>query len=164
MACSCMSNQTPAAESAQVVKDFLLHGHESSHYLDHLATQVALHRHKTIPIPNLTHHRLRIGNLDDTIYHNRPDELEAWESFYTPDITKMTVLGAFDNFASLAVGLQLIILAGKDGNVYAYENEVLHLVAENLADLFTVGLTFPGIKTFDYGALFEPMVILKLLF
>ncbi|MGH0145680.1 UNVERIFIED_CONTAM: hypothetical protein FKN15_006050 [Acipenser sinensis] len=69
----------------------------------------------------------------------------------------MRVIGAIDMFPSLAVGLQLIILAGKDGNIYAYENEVLHQVADSLQDLFQKGTEFPGTKVYNYGECFAPM-------
>ncbi|MGH0127653.1 UNVERIFIED_CONTAM: hypothetical protein FKN15_071808 [Acipenser sinensis] len=85
------------------------------------------------------------------------DELEAWEDFYLPERVEMRVIGAIDMFPSLAVGLQLIILAGKDGNIYAYENEVLHQVANSLQDLFQKGIEFPGTKVYNYGECFAPM-------
>ncbi|MGH0176951.1 UNVERIFIED_CONTAM: hypothetical protein FKN15_074159 [Acipenser sinensis] len=69
----------------------------------------------------------------------------------------MRVIGAIDMFPSLAVGLQLIILAGKDGSIYAYENEVLHQVADSLQDLFQKGIEFPGTKVYNYGECFAPM-------
>ncbi|MGH0178482.1 UNVERIFIED_CONTAM: hypothetical protein FKN15_077485 [Acipenser sinensis] len=85
------------------------------------------------------------------------DELEAWEKFYLPERVEMRVIGAIDNFPSLAVGLQLIILAGRDGNIYAYENEVLHQAAGSLQDLFRKGIEFPGTKVYNYGECFAPM-------
>ncbi|XP_051965489.1 uncharacterized protein LOC127631414 [Xyrauchen texanus] len=85
------------------------------------------------------------------------DELEAWEDFYLPERVEMRVFGAIDMFPSLALGLQLIILAGKDGNIYAYENEVLHQVADSLPDLFQKGIEFPGTKVYNYGECFAPM-------
>ncbi|MGH0175580.1 UNVERIFIED_CONTAM: hypothetical protein FKN15_070953 [Acipenser sinensis] len=90
--------------------------------------------------------------------------LEAWEKFYLPERVEMRVIGAIDNFPSLAVGLQLIILAGRDGNIYAYENEVLHQAAGSLQDLFRKGIEFPGTKVYNYGELFAPMVLHSIFF
>ncbi|MGH0132242.1 UNVERIFIED_CONTAM: hypothetical protein FKN15_049479 [Acipenser sinensis] len=130
---------------------------ESPEYLNHVSKQVDKYRHQTVPLKKPTEYPLRIGGLNDTIYEEMEEELEAWENFYMPDRVEMKVIGAIDTFPSLAVGLQLIILAGKDGNIYAYENEVLHQVADCLQDLFENGLAFPGTKIYNYGECFEPM-------
>ncbi|XP_041077456.1 uncharacterized protein LOC121296214 [Polyodon spathula] len=144
-------------DSQKLIQDFLSVGKESPEYLNHVSKQVDKYRHQTVPLKKPTEYPLRIGGLNDTIYEEREDELEAWENFYMPDRVEMKVIGAIDTFPSLAVGLQLIILAGKDGNVYAYENEVLHQVADSLQDLFENGLSFPGTKIYNYGECFEPM-------
>ncbi|RXN02195.1 Tether containing UBX domain for GLUT4 [Acipenser ruthenus] len=130
---------------------------ESPEYLNHVSKQVDKYRHQTVPLKKPTEYPLRIGGLNDTIYGEMEEELEAWENFYMPDTVEMKVVGAIDTFPSLAVGLQLIILAGKDGNIYAYENEVLHQVADCLQDLFENGLAFPGTKIYNYGECFDPM-------
>ncbi|UMM52803.1 protein ORF125 [Lake sturgeon herpesvirus] len=161
--CIACTNNDPAvmAESEAVVNDLCrLCPPLGLNYLKHLTAHVKAHKHKQVVLPNVSHHRLRIGGLNQTIYHHNTDELEAWENFYIPDITHMAVLGVLDNFPSLAVGLQLIIMAGEDGGIYAYENEVLHLVAESLEAFFlTTGLTFPGLKIYNYGEIFDPMVL-----
>ncbi|XP_041076309.1 uncharacterized protein LOC121295574 isoform X2 [Polyodon spathula] len=144
-------------DSRKLIQDFVSVDKESPEYLNHVSRQVDKYRHQTVPLKKPTEYPLRIGGLDDTIYEEREDELEAWENFYMPDRVEMRVIGAIDTFPSLAVGLQLIILAGKDGNVYAYENEVLHQVADSLQDLFKNGLAFPGTRIYNYGECFESM-------
>ncbi|KAK1163764.1 hypothetical protein AOXY_G15661 [Acipenser oxyrinchus oxyrinchus] len=144
-------------DSQKLIQDFLSVGKESPEYLDHVSKQVDKYRHQTVPLKKPTEYPLRIGGLNDTIYEEMEEELEAWENFYMPDRVEMKVIGAIDTFPSLAVGLQLIILAGRDGNIYAYENEVLHQVADCLQDLFENGLAFPGTKIYNYGECFEPM-------
>ncbi|XP_072339638.1 uncharacterized protein [Scyliorhinus torazame] len=97
-----------------------------------------------------------IGTLDDTAYWGRPDMLQCWEELYLPEKMEMVVLGTIDGYPCLAAGMQLVILAGKDGSVFAYEEEVLHKVATNLQQLFTEGVTFPGTKIYEYGKGFRP--------
>ncbi|KAK1162264.1 hypothetical protein AOXY_G18628 [Acipenser oxyrinchus oxyrinchus] len=144
-------------DSWKLIQDFLSVGKESPEYLNHVSKQVDKYRHQTVPLKKPTEYPLRIGGLNDTIYEEMEEELEAWENFYMPDRVEMKVIGAIDTFPSLAVGLQLIILAGKDGNIYAYENEVLHQVADCLQDLIENGLAFPGTKIYNYGECFDPM-------
>ncbi|KAK1124568.1 hypothetical protein AOXY_G38654 [Acipenser oxyrinchus oxyrinchus] len=141
----------------KVIQDFCSIDKESSEYLNHVSKQVNKYRHRPVPLNKPTGYTMRIGGLNDTIYAEMEDELEAWEEFYLPERVEMRVIGAIDNFPSLAVGLQLIILAGKDGKIYVYENEVLHRAADCLRDLFEKGLRFPGTKIYNYGECFEPM-------
>ncbi|MBN3281541.1 H4 protein, partial [Polyodon spathula] len=131
---------------------------DSPNYLDHVSEQVYKYRGQTVPLEKPAGYPMRIGGLDDTIYAEMEDELKAWEDFYLPERVEMRVIGAIDTFPSLAVGLQLIIVAGRDGNVYAYENEVLHQVADSLQDLFEKGIEFPGTKVYNYGECFAPMI------
>ncbi|XP_033850127.2 uncharacterized protein LOC117395354 isoform X1 [Acipenser ruthenus] len=147
------SNQGPLSR----IQDFCSIGKESPNYLDHVSEQVDKYRGQTVSLEKPAGYPMRIGGLDDTIYAEMEDELEAWEDFYLPERVEMRVIGAIDMFPSLAVGLQLIILAGKDGNIYAYENEVLHQVADSLQDLFQKGIEFPGTKVYNYGECFAPM-------
>ncbi|XP_058861813.1 uncharacterized protein LOC117415485 [Acipenser ruthenus] len=147
------SNQGPLSR----IQDFCSIGKESPNYLDHVSEQVDKYRGQTVSLEKPAGYPMRIGGLDDTIYAEMEDELEAWEDFYLPERVEMRVVGAIDMFPSLAVGLQLIILAGKDGNIYAYENEVLHQVADSLQDLLQKGIEFPGTKVYNYGECFAPM-------
>ncbi len=54
--------------------------------------------------------------------------------------------------------LQLVLLLGEDGAVFACEDELLHLVARNLRDLLQSEMAFPGIETFKLGECFEEPV------
>ncbi|KAK1150518.1 hypothetical protein AOXY_G33762 [Acipenser oxyrinchus oxyrinchus] len=148
---------TRSKSACSRIQDFCSFGKESPNYLDHVSEQVDKYRGQTVPLEKPAGYPMRIGGLDDTIYAEMEDELEAWEDFYLPERVEMRVIGAIDMFPSLAVGLQLIILAGKDGNIYAYENEVLHQVADSLQDLFQKGIEFPGTKVYNYGECFAPM-------
>ncbi|XP_072560716.1 uncharacterized protein [Paramormyrops kingsleyae] len=99
---------------------------------------------------------VRITDLDGTVYWGRDEMLESWSELYLPEPTEMVVIGAIDNFPSLAEGLQLIVLVDSQGRVYFYENEVLHLIAESLKDFFKKGATFPPIESYKYGQYTAP--------
>ncbi|KAF5909158.1 translocon-associated protein subunit beta, partial [Clarias magur] len=68
---------------------------------------------------------------------------------------EMVVIGAVDNFPCEAFDQELVLLLCEDGNIYAYEDEVLHLVARNVKELFETGLTFPGLECYKMGECFE---------
>lgn len=123
-------------------------------YLQLVTKNVMAHRGKSILISK--DFPIIIGDLDDTIYWGRPDLLECWQNLYLPQRMEMVVMGTIDGYPCLAPGLQLVILAGKDGSVFAYEEEVLHKIANNLQQLFLEGVTFPGTKIYEYGKGFRP--------
>ncbi|XP_041073075.1 uncharacterized protein LOC121293805 [Carcharodon carcharias] len=123
-------------------------------YLQLVTKNVNTHKGKLIPLRKGL--PIIIGDLDDTVYWGRPDMLKCWEDLYLPQRMEMVVLGTIDGYPSLAPGLQLVILAGKDGPVFAYEEEMLHKIANNLKQLFTEGVTFPGTEIYEYGRGFRP--------
>ncbi|KAK1794459.1 hypothetical protein P4O66_011337, partial [Electrophorus voltai] len=108
-----------------------------------------------IPLVKPKSYCVRVCGQEDTVYAGNEDELEAWKDFYLPERMEMKVIGAIDDFPCEAFGLQLVLLLCEDGNIYAYEDEVLHLVARSLKELFSSGMTFPGIETFQLGECFE---------
>lgn len=112
----------------------------------------------SIPLEKPKNTCLRICGQDGTVYAGNEEELEAWKDFYLPERMEMEVIGAIDYFPCEAFGLQLVLLFCEDGKIYAYEDEVLHLVAMNLEDLLLSGMVFPGIETFKHGECFEELV------
>uniref|UniRef100_A0A3B1KIJ1 Uncharacterized LOC103024077 n=1 Tax=Astyanax mexicanus TaxID=7994 RepID=A0A3B1KIJ1_ASTMX len=108
-----------------------------------------------IPLVKPKSYHVRVCGQDDTVYAGNEDQLEAWEDHYLSERMKMTVIGAIDDFPCEAFARQLVLLLCEDGNIYAYEDEVLHLVAESLKDLFENGMTFPGIESHNLGECFE---------
>ncbi|MGH0145683.1 UNVERIFIED_CONTAM: hypothetical protein FKN15_006053 [Acipenser sinensis] len=146
-------------ELSKLIRDFCRVDKESPDYLNHVFTQANRYRDKTVPLKKPTGYDLRIGGLNDTVYKDMENELEAWENLYTPERVEMEVIGAIDTFPCLAEGLQLIILSGGDGNIYAYEDEVLHQVADSLKDIFERGLKFPGTKIYNYAEFVETKVV-----
>lgn len=113
-----------------------------------------------IPLINPKGYSVRVCGQDDTVYSGNEDQLEAWKDFYLPERMEMVVIGAVDDFPCDAFGLQLVLLLCEDGKVYAYEDEVLHLVARNVKELLDNGLTFPGLESYKQGECFEDYVSL----
>uniref|UniRef100_UPI00398EC8D6 uncharacterized protein n=1 Tax=Pristiophorus japonicus TaxID=55135 RepID=UPI00398EC8D6 len=125
-----------------------------SKYLQMVTEKVHEHREKIVLLPTRT--PLRIGDLNDTIYWGRPDMLESWQDLYLPERMDMVVLGTIDGLPCLAPGLQLVILAGKDGSVFAYEEEILYKITSSLQELFEEGAKIPGTVIYEYGKGFRP--------
>uniref|UniRef100_A0A8C5R2R3 US22 family protein n=1 Tax=Leptobrachium leishanense TaxID=445787 RepID=A0A8C5R2R3_9ANUR len=84
---------------------------------------------------------LRICDLNGTVYFGQKYMLESWQSLYLPRKTRMVVLGAIDNYPCMGTGIQLIILVAEDGRVFAYEEQVLSLIANSLPELVESGIT-----------------------
>ncbi|XP_017337204.1 uncharacterized protein LOC108272891 [Ictalurus punctatus] len=108
-----------------------------------------------IPLIKPKGYSVRVCGQDGTVYAGNEDQLEAWKDFYLPERMEMVVIGAIDDFPCDAFGLQLVLLLCEDGNIYAYEDEVLHLVARSVKELFETGLTFPGLECYKLGECFE---------
>ncbi|MCJ8749695.1 hypothetical protein PDJAM_G00179270 [Pangasius djambal] len=123
--------------------------------LDEAASVVKSYSGTLIPLIKPKSYSVRVCGQDGTVYAGNEDQLEAWKDFYLPERTEMVVIGAIDDFPCDAFGLQLVLLLGEDGNIYAYEDEVLHLVARSAKELFETGLTFPGLESYKLGECFE---------
>uniref|UniRef100_A0A3B1IRG4 Uncharacterized protein n=1 Tax=Astyanax mexicanus TaxID=7994 RepID=A0A3B1IRG4_ASTMX len=108
-----------------------------------------------IPLANPKSYHVRVCGQKDTVYAGNEDQLEAWEDHYLSERMTMTVIGAIDDFPCEAFARQLVLLLCEDGNIYTYEDEVVHLVAESLKDLLENGMTFPGSKSYNLGECFE---------
>uniref|UniRef100_A0A8C9R3E3 Uncharacterized protein n=1 Tax=Scleropages formosus TaxID=113540 RepID=A0A8C9R3E3_SCLFO len=101
---------------------------------------------------------VRITDLDGTVYWGRNWMLKMWSELYLPEPEEMVVIGAIDNFPSLAEGLQLIVLLDRQGRVYFYENEELHRVQDSVGGFFDKGAVWPPIETHYYGQYTAPEV------
>ncbi|XP_045066850.1 uncharacterized protein LOC121551140 isoform X2 [Coregonus clupeaformis] len=131
-----------------------------SHYIEFLGQIeeiVTKHRDSKIPLAKPKSYELRIGGLEETVHAGDGEQLEVWKDCYLPERMEMVVIGALDDFRCSAAGWQLVLLLCEDGKVYAYEFEVLHLVARSLEDLFETGAEFPGLETFRFGECFEEL-------
>ncbi|KAG7460212.1 hypothetical protein MATL_G00218740 [Megalops atlanticus] len=112
---------------------------------------VGKHRGARIPLKSPNGFTLRVADLEGTIYWGRKEMLETWGELYLPEPEEMVVLGAIDNFPSLAEGLQLIVLVDSHNRVYFYENEELHHVARRVKDFLTTGAESTPINSYRYG-------------
>ncbi|XP_070958686.1 uncharacterized protein [Oncorhynchus clarkii lewisi] len=126
-------------------------------FLGQIEKIVSKHRHNKIPLAKPKSYELRIGGLEDTVHAGDGEQLEVWKDCYLPERMEMVVIGALDDFRCSAAGWQLVLLLCEDGNVYAYEFEVLHLVARSLEDLFKSGAEFPGLEKHRFGECFEEL-------
>uniref|UniRef100_A0A4W5MPJ5 Uncharacterized protein n=2 Tax=Hucho hucho TaxID=62062 RepID=A0A4W5MPJ5_9TELE len=148
-------------ELLQKIKtDFLLCEREKEdalEFLGQIEKIVSKHCDSKIPLAKPKSYELRIGGLEDTVHAGDGEQLEVWKDCYLPERMEMVVIGALDDFRCSAAGWQLVLLLCEDGNVYAYEFEVLHLVATSLEDLFKSGAEFPGLEKFRFGECFEEL-------
>nr|ACI67356.1 15.5 kDa protein [Salmo salar] len=126
-------------------------------FLGQIKEIVSKHRNNKILLAKPKSYELRIGGLEDTVHAGDGEQLEVWKDCYLPERMEMVVIGALDDFRCSAAGWQLVLLLCEDGNVYAYEFEVLHLVARSLEDLFETGAEFPGLEKFRFGECFEEL-------
>ncbi|XP_066522560.1 uncharacterized protein [Hoplias malabaricus] len=108
-----------------------------------------------IPLVKPKSYNLRVCGQEDTVYAGNDDQLDSWEDHYLSERKKMQVIGAIDDFSCEAFGRQLVLLLCEDKRVYAYEDEVLHVVAESLEALFDSGVIFPGKEVYNFGECFE---------
>ncbi|XP_063817256.1 uncharacterized protein LOC135056253 [Pseudophryne corroboree] len=83
---------------------------------------------------------LRICDLNGTNYMGQKYMLEGWQHLYLERSTQMEILGTLECSGSMATTLQWIILVAEDGNIYAYEDEELHVIASSLRELVENGI------------------------
>uniref|UniRef100_A0A8B9R4G0 Uncharacterized protein n=1 Tax=Anas platyrhynchos TaxID=8839 RepID=A0A8B9R4G0_ANAPL len=100
---------------------------------------------------------LRVGDLEGTLYEGQ-DELLRWcQALYLPQPTRMIVVGTVDDVPCLATGQQLVILVAESGDVYAYEEETLHKVAQSFTEFLEIGLQLLGKEVYRCGEHIVPL-------
>ncbi|XP_050957334.1 uncharacterized protein LOC127158229 [Labeo rohita] len=139
----------------KIKEEFLSFIEEDAVDLSGIANFVRHHCNSTIPLVKPRSCTLRICGLEETVFEGDEEQLETWKDYYLPERMEMEVIGVIDDFPCDAFGLQLVLLLGEDGRVFACEDELLHLVARNLRDLFQCKMVFPGIEIFKLGECFE---------
>uniref|UniRef100_A0A3B1JK47 Uncharacterized LOC103021673 n=2 Tax=Astyanax mexicanus TaxID=7994 RepID=A0A3B1JK47_ASTMX len=125
-------------------------------YLEEIGSFVSKHSGAKIKLKKVERYNFRVGSLKDTSYKNT-DLLQEWEQFYLPDEMKMVVIGVLENFPCGEDSAELVLMVCEDGNVFAYEDERLHLVASSLKELLEFGVHFPGSTYYHCGQSFEDM-------
>ncbi|KAM9339974.1 uncharacterized protein ABDE67_015688 isoform 2-T2 [Symphorus nematophorus] len=110
---------------------------------------------KTAPLKSPKGATWKIGNLDDTIYSRKKNEVNGWGKFYLPDIVNMQVLGVVEGTSCPCD--QLVLMTCEDEKLYAYDGEELHEVALSLEKLCVTGMEYPASKSYYRGQAFKHM-------
>lgn len=103
----------------------------------------------------------KLGTFESTMYGDDSNVLEEWEECYLPDDMKMQVLGEVHRTSSDLETPSLVLMRCEDEKIYAYDEQRLHLVAENLTQLSDEGISYPSKTYYSYWQTFEDMVTLK---
>lgn len=99
---------------------------------------------------------LRKAGLEDTIYKDYTADVNGWDNFYLPKTVTMQVVGVVEGISCPCD--QLILMTFEDQQVYACDEEELHLVASSFKQLFDEGMEYPASKTYYKGEAFKNMV------
>ncbi|XP_026998328.2 uncharacterized protein LOC113640150 isoform X1 [Tachysurus fulvidraco] len=145
------------SKQEQIVKDFLLpdlskDGSET--YLKKIRN-VALKHSKSII--KLKKYSVKVGSLAVTAYKDEPEMKEEWEEFYLPEHMYMEVIGVVEEFSGHLPRDGLVLMVCEDGKVFAYNDNTLYHINNNLKELFLHGFELPGIKSYYHGQSFEDM-------
>uniref|UniRef100_A0A3Q1HMZ2 Uncharacterized protein n=1 Tax=Anabas testudineus TaxID=64144 RepID=A0A3Q1HMZ2_ANATE len=125
-------------------------------YMEWVSKFVSTNKGESFTLKKPAGARLTIGDLHDTIYRGKDDELYEWEQFYLPETVKMQVVGVVEN--TLCLCDQLVLMTCKDRKVYAYDGEKLHEVAQSLDQLCYKNIVYPSQITYYKGEAFKDMV------
>uniref|UniRef100_A0A3B4GD02 Uncharacterized protein n=1 Tax=Pundamilia nyererei TaxID=303518 RepID=A0A3B4GD02_9CICH len=96
---------------------------------------------------------LKKAGLEDTLYKDA--DVNSWRKFYLPNTVTMQVIGVVEGISCPCD--QLILMTCEDQQVYAYDEEELHLVASSFKQLFDEGMEYPASKTYYKGEAFKEM-------
>lgn len=88
---------------------------------------------------------LRKAGLQDTVYKDYTADVNGWNNFYLPKTVNMQVVGVVEGISCPCD--QLILMTFEDQQVYACDEEELHLVASS----FNEGMEYPASKTYYKG-------------
>ncbi|XP_026204790.1 uncharacterized protein LOC113154676 isoform X2 [Anabas testudineus] len=124
-------------------------------YMEWVSKFVSTNKGESFTLKKPAGARLTIGDLHDTIYRGKDDELYEWEQFYLPETVKMQVVGVVEN--TLCLCDQLVLMTCKDRKVYAYDGEKLHEVAQSLDQLCYKNIVYPSQITYYKGEAFKDM-------
>uniref|UniRef100_A0A3Q3LFA1 Uncharacterized protein n=1 Tax=Mastacembelus armatus TaxID=205130 RepID=A0A3Q3LFA1_9TELE len=124
--------------------------------LAHVSDFFSTKKGKCFPLKKPAGAKLKIVELDDTIYRDEDEVVNGWGKFYLPNIVKMQVVGVVEGTSCPCD--ELVLMTCEDKQVYAYDGEELHLVASNLRQVFEEGIKYPASKTYYEGEAFKDMV------
>nr|XP_046273046.1 uncharacterized protein LOC124074311 isoform X3 [Scatophagus argus] len=154
MACGVMKFSTPPSDLLNYLQNNGITGSDYTRKVSHF---VSTHKKRIFSLKNPAGATWSIGDLDDTIYRGKENELNGWGKFYLPNIVHMQVVGVVEGFSCLCD--QLILMTCEDKKMYAYDGEELHVVASSLEQLFKEGIEYPSSKSYYYGEAFKDMTV-----
>lgn len=99
---------------------------------------------------------LRKARLEDTVYKDNFLVVNGWGKFYLPKVVTMQVIGVVEGISFPCE--QLVLMTCEDQQVYAYDEEELHLVASSMKQLRDEGMEYPGSTVYYRGEAFKDMV------
>uniref|UniRef100_A0A3B1ICG9 Uncharacterized LOC111197155 n=1 Tax=Astyanax mexicanus TaxID=7994 RepID=A0A3B1ICG9_ASTMX len=150
------------SQQKQITEDFLSPQltKYGAQYLEKIGSVVSRHSGAKVDIAQtemkkVEYYKFRVGSY--TSYRKKTHLLQEWEQFYLPDEIKMAVIGVLEDFPCGEDSAELVLMVCEDGNVFAYEDERLHLVAKNMKKMFESGVQFPSSVYFYCGQSFEDM-------
>ncbi|XP_053493463.1 uncharacterized protein LOC128615419 [Ictalurus furcatus] len=144
----------------KIQKDFLLPDLKKDGwelYLQKIRKVASDNRGSEIKLKKVEKYSFKVGTLEETSYKDEPDMVDEWEQFYLPDHMFMEVIGVVEKFPCNSPNDELVLMVCEDGKVFAFEGNRLHLVSNNLEELFKNGLQFPGTEQYYSGQSFEDM-------
>ncbi|KAM7383919.1 hypothetical protein PAMA_011329 [Pampus argenteus] len=135
---------------------FQYYGKEGAYYLAWVSQCVSRDKHKRQTLKNPAGATLRIGGLEDTIYRDKDDEVNAWDNFYLPKTVRMQVLGVVEGTS--CASNRLVLMTCEDKKLYAYDGEKMHLVASSWQRLEEIKeIEYPASKSYYKGEAFQDM-------
>uniref|UniRef100_A0AAZ1X9N6 Uncharacterized protein n=1 Tax=Oreochromis aureus TaxID=47969 RepID=A0AAZ1X9N6_OREAU len=99
---------------------------------------------------------LRKAGLEDTVYKDNFLVVNGWGKFYLPKVVTMQVITVVEGISFPCE--QLVLMTCEDQQVYAYDEEELHLVASSMKQLRDEGMEYPGSTVYYRGEAFKDMV------
>ncbi|KAM7383925.1 hypothetical protein PAMA_011331 [Pampus argenteus] len=153
---TCSVNNCQCAAQQFSDDNFLLSNRRNGvDYLVWVSDIVSKSRHKRLTLKNPPGATLRIGGLEDTIYRDRDDRVNAWDNFYLPQRVHMKVVGVVEGTSCPCD--QLVLMTCEDKKLYAYDGEELHVVASSLEQLCEEGIEYPASNSYCRGEAFKHM-------
>ncbi|XP_053531674.1 GTPase IMAP family member 4-like isoform X1 [Ictalurus punctatus] len=154
------SSSSTMSKQDKIEKDFLLPDLKKDGvklYLQKIRKVASDNRGSEIKLKKVEEYSFKVGTLEETSYKDEPDMVDEWEQFYLPEHMFMEVIGVFEEFPCCSPNGDLVLMVCEDEKVFAFEDETLHLVSNNLEELFKNGLQFPGTEEYYRGQTFEDM-------
>uniref|UniRef100_A0A8P4FZ36 Uncharacterized protein n=1 Tax=Dicentrarchus labrax TaxID=13489 RepID=A0A8P4FZ36_DICLA len=131
----------------------------ASAMLASLQIKRGIYKHKKFTLESPAGAIMKIGDLEDTIYRGKHDEVNGWGKFFLPEIVRMQVVGVVKGTSCPCD--QLVLMTCEDRKMYAYDGEELHEVASSFEQLCAEGIEYPASRSYYEGEAFKHMDIIN---